>query len=68
MEKVNKDLRGRRLDCHFCTTRKNTVVCSVLKEFYNADKFEDDNLCGDCPFFKTEKEFWDGWKKGRGKK
>lgn len=61
------DLMGRKLDCHFCAQRKNTLICSVLKEFYNADNPRNGDLCGECPFFKTEEEFWDGFRKGRGR-
>lgn len=56
------DELGRRLDCHFCNMGKIKTVCTILKDFYNRENSSSD-LCGDCPFFKTEDEFWSGWQK-----
>lgn len=58
----NKDELGRRRDCHFCVTGSRKIFCSVLKEFYNIDK-DGFDLCGKCPFYKTDKEFLEGWSK-----
>ena len=57
----NKDQFGRRRDCHFCLTGTKKVICTVLKDFYNSEK-DSLNLCGDCPFYKTDEDFWEGWK------
>lgn len=46
-------------NCHFCKTRGKTQVCNALDDFYNADSGDTSNLCGKCPFFKTERQFWD---------
>lgn len=55
---------GRKTDCHFCSVRNAKATCHVLKDFYNADKPDmADNLCGGCPFYKTDEEFWAGFKK-----
>ncbi len=63
MEKTNKNLQAVRTDCHFCSVKKSRISCMVLKDFYNAENPDKkDDLCGNCPFFKTEKEFWDGWR------
>lgn len=66
-ENIIKDAQGRRLDCHFCTRRSKGLSCTVLKDFYNAGNDNKDELCGECPFFKTEDDFWKGWNK-RGQK
>lgn len=60
MEKV-KDEMGIRRDCHFCMQRGTRVTCTALEEFYNETDKTD--LCGKCPFYKTDKEFWDGWRR-----
>lgn len=59
-----RDELGRRRNCHFCTTGTRRVSCSALRDFYNRENSEK-NLCGECPFFKTEAEFWAGWRKRR---
>lgn len=41
-------------DCYF----ENKNECSALTDFYN---FPNKNACENCPFFKTEKEFWKGY-------
>ncbi len=61
----NIDQFGRKRDCHFCITGTKKIFCSVLKDFYNSEK-DCQNLCGDCPFFKTDSEFWEGWKNRKG--
>lgn len=57
-----RDNLGRRTDCHFCTNGRSKIKCSVLKDFYNIED-DPENLCGECPFFKTEADFWAGWRK-----
>lgn len=62
MERMTmKDDMGRRRDCHFCMERGTKITCTALEEFYNETDKTD--LCGKCPFFKTETEFWDGWRR-----
>lgn len=64
MEKNKENLQAVRTECHFCSVKKSSIVCMALTDFYNAEKPEKErDLCGGCPFFKTEREFWDGWKR-----
>lgn len=62
---TNRDELGRRRDCHFCVSGTRKVFCVILKDFYNAEA-ERDNLCGECPFFKTDADFFAGWSSRRG--
>lgn len=60
---INVDYLGRYTDCHFCSVRAKGTSCIVLKDFYNAenpDKAE--KLCEGCPFYKTDEEFWKGFR------
>ena len=50
---------GRRTDCHFYLNNGHKTVCTALRDFYNAEDLTD--MCKDCPFFKTDDEFWEGW-------
>ena len=53
------DERGIITNCHFCVGKGRGRVCNALDDFYNADKGEFNRLCANCPFFKTDREFWD---------
>ncbi len=55
MKTITKDLRGRRRDCHFCIVHNKNYMCTALEKFYNSEDKTD--LCGKCPFFKTDEEF-----------
>lgn len=60
-DELIRDKRGRLRECHFCVSRYKNYVCTALEKFYN---FEDkENMCGNCPFFKTDEEFLKGWGK-----
>ncbi len=56
-DKNNKDQFGRRSDCYFYRRENKRIVCGALIGFYNSAEHYDQ--CGSCPFFKTEKEFFD---------
>ncbi len=64
-DELERDKRGRLRECHFCVSKYKNYVCTALEKFYN---FEDKtNMCGNCPFFKTDEEFLKGWRKGMNK-
>ena len=42
-------------NCHFFIEGKYPS-CKALKALYNTSD------CGECPFFKTKEQFWEGWK------
>ncbi len=64
-DELERDKRGRIRECHFCISKNKNYVCTALEKFYN---FEDkENMCGNCPFFKTDEEFMKGWRKGMNK-
>ncbi|MBQ3427497.1 MAG: hypothetical protein IJH37_10220 [Clostridia bacterium] len=60
---INKDKEGRITDCHFLQTSGRRLTCKALVDFYNAADPRDQ--CGACPFYKTDKEFNEGWKRRR---
>lgn len=61
------DFHGRKIECHFFSFRREPT-CTVLRDFYNADKPEmSHRLCENCPFYKTNEEFREGFKR-RGRK
>lgn len=61
----NRDVLGRRRDCHFCVNGTKKAFCAILKDFYNAEE-DRENLCGECPFFKTDADFFAGWENRKG--
>ena len=58
-----RDDDGRLIDCHFLKTSGRRPSCAALVDFYNAAIPNDQ--CGKCPFFKTDAEFEEGWKRRR---
>ena len=54
---------GERLDCFGCGIKKGIPVrCKILKveqKWYNEDP---NNVCGKCPFYKTQKQLDAEWK------
>ena len=58
-----RDEEGRLLDCHFLKMTGRKPSCAALVDFYNAENPKD--KCGLCPFFKTDAEFDEGWKRRR---
>lgn len=58
---MNKDKAGYAVDCHFLKKRGESKECQCLVDFYNSSDISD--MCGICPFFKTEAEFKDGFMK-----
>lgn len=61
-DELERDKRGRIRECHFCECRHKNYYCNALENFYNAQDKND--MCGRCPFFKTDEEFMKGWGKG----
>ena len=57
------DEYGRITNCHFFHIKGTSKVCTALCDFYNADNIDIDRLCENCPFFKTDAEFWDDYHK-----
>lgn len=49
---------GGRDDCHFYKSHNDKASCQALRDFYNANDPED--ICGKCPFFKTDEEYIKG--------
>lgn len=53
------DYADLKTDCHFYENRKGKHRCAALCDFYAADK--PGQMCGNCPFFKTDEEFEQQW-------
>lgn len=51
-------LQGGREDCHFYKHNGKKPSCQALREFYNVA--DTNNICGKCPFFKTDEEYIKG--------
>lgn len=60
---IIKDEEGRITDCHFFKPGGRRPTCTALVDFYNAANLKDQ--CGECPFYKTDAEFDEGWKRRR---
>ncbi len=56
------DSCGRRTTCYFYKNVNGNPNCRALTDFYNVEN--EKNQCGNCPFYKTEKEFKEGWDGG----
>lgn len=52
---MSKRLSGGRTDCHFYHNNGKKPSCQALREFYNEE--DKNNICGKCPFFKTDEEY-----------
>lgn len=50
--------QGGREDCHFYKQKGKKPSCQALREFYNEEDKND--ICGKCPFFKTDEEYIKG--------
>ena len=59
-KEIRKDNAGRNIDCHFLDEKRKRYRCTILIDFYNASNIFD--ICGKCPFYKTDEEFIKGWR------
>lgn len=55
MERIRYDECGRRTECHFLQKRGGVAFCLALEDFYNWEDTRD--MCGNCPFYKTDEQY-----------
>ena len=55
---MSENTNGGRTDCHFYKDNGKRPSCQALRKFYNEDDPSD--ICGKCPFFKTDEEYING--------